>query len=116
MAVKLGAFEERVRFTCQNGEVREAVTTPAQFALADEWCDTLRAGGKHTPLWLGSRAEWATWMLAAVDEGIWDDDSLTLANVYECRSALDPVRVPDGEAGEAGNPTRADRGGDPAAQ
>ena len=115
----LGMFEERVRFDGAldgDGAPRETVTTPSQFALADEWTDRLRATGGHTSGWIGARAAWATWMLAAHDEGLWPSDELSLPNVYEFVSALRPARVPRADAPSGANPTQAAPEGGPEAR
>ena len=104
MAYKLGAFEFKLTFTPNGGgDPVETVTTPSIFALADEWVDTIRAEGKHTPEWCDRQFGGAMFLLAAQDLGLAPKGPITVEAIATLLNAYD-VDMEDGES-EGENPT-----------
>ena len=113
MAYKLGAFEMRLTFTPHDGsDPVEVISTPSAFALADEWVDTIRARGEHTPEWCDRMFGSALFLLAAQDAGLAPSGPVTTTAIAELLNAYD-VDMDDPGADEGPNPTT---GGPEAAQ
>ena len=107
--VKLGPLEFALRIEPLDGsEPYEVVTTPSEFARADEYVDTLRATGRHTEQWLGRRAVPAMAMLAAQRSGRYKAAPLNHQSVCEF---LNLNEYADAEVAEGRDP--ADPAEDP---
>ena len=115
--VKLGPLEFALRIVPSEGEAFEVVTTPSEFARADEFIDTLRATGKHTEKWLNNKALPAIALLAAQREGRFKRGALStgLLAEFQNRFAIEDAPVAEADRSDEPDPTREDRAGGPEA-
>lgn len=116
--IKLGPLEFALRIVPTDGEAFDVVTTPSEFARADEFIDTLRASGLHTERWLIARTTPAIAMLAAQRHGRWRSAKLSVEELAEFQNTntIEDAPVKEGrDAPDEPDPTKADPDGGPAA-
>ena len=113
--VKLGPLEWALRIEPLDGsEPYEVVTTPSEFARADEFIDSLRASGNHSERWLTLKALPATAMLAAIREGRFQRKPLTLESVAEFQNANEVYDAEVAEQADKADPDEDPTGAAPA--
>lgn len=105
----LGSLEIAFRLTPNGGEPVVTVSTPAMFALADEFADTLRALGGHTDQWINSKFVAAIAVQAMQAEGLAPAGELSLGLIAAAINICDFEDV-SGDyvregAGDAPDPT-----------
>ncbi len=97
-----GALEVTVVFEpLAGGAPVEGVTTPSMWAVADEWCDTLRADGSHTDRWLELKMVDAICLQAAQAEGLMRGGAPTLARIAELKNLYSYEMTDGGDGGDA---------------
>jgi len=100
-----GALEVTVRFEpVDGGAPVEGVTTPSMWAVADEWCDTLRAEGSHTDRWIELKLVDAICLQVAQAEGLMRGGAPTLARIAELKNLYGYRMTDDGREGGDADP------------
>lgn len=106
--MKLGMLENAVRITAKDGRSVETVTTPSMWALADEFCDTIRLTKKHTEAWVLRKLGFAINMQAARAEGLFEDGPIDLDSIAQFLNDCTVEAVASQKAGADGeDPTQA---------
>ena len=98
--VKLGPLEFPLTITPtdpEGGEPFDVVTTPSEFARADEFVDTLRATARHSEAWLGQKMLPAVALLAAQREGRFKRGALSVGLLAEFQNAFSIADAPVAE-------------------
>lgn len=90
----LGPWEFACEFT-KDGKKHVAISTPSMWAKAYEYGDSLAASCKHSGSFCGDMMEGYLHLLMAKNEGLWESDAHTPADIFEMRNALTPVDVSD---------------------
>lgn len=109
--VKLGILESAIEITTLDGQKTKTITTPAMWALADEFADSLRMEGGHSEQWIIRKLSFAIHMQAARAEGLFPEGPIDTASIAEFLNACEVRHLPSDPASEGGadeeDPTQA---------
>lgn len=111
----LGPLELEVTFAPRGGgDAVTVVTTPSEWARADEWLDAMVCSGdsQHSDGWLTDKMLGAIYLLAAMDNRLMTAGPVTLGRIFDMRNRYEVTEAaPDGPAGaDPANPTGGGEG------